>query len=93
MDVNIHAVNANPLLARTKKPSGTDTLRPQEDAEPERLPKADLKWTSLMEEVSTMPEIDQKRVEQVAQVIRDGSYAPDLLKVAEKMIRLEQELP
>jgi flagellar biosynthesis anti-sigma factor FlgM len=93
MDVNIHAVGGNLLLNRTKKPSSPDTVRPQEDAGPERLRQADLKWTSLMEEVSTMPEIDQKHVDQVAQVIQNGNYSPDSTKVAEKMIRLEQELP
>lgn len=47
---------------------------------------------ALEQTVRDLPAIDQARVEQVSQRIRDGSYQVDPAKVADKLLQLEQEL-
>lgn len=43
--------------------------------------------------VSQSPSVDSARVAAVQQRIEDGTYKPDPQRIADKLIRLERELP
>lgn len=48
---------------------------------------------SLEATISQSPSIDSARVAAVQQRIEDGSYQPDPQRIADKLIRMERELP
>jgi negative regulator of flagellin synthesis FlgM len=43
--------------------------------------------------VSQSPTVDSARVAAVQQRIEDGTYKPDPQRIADKLIRMERELP
>lgn len=50
------------------------------------------KLAALEQTVKDLPAIDQARVEQVSARLADGSYKVDAERVADKLLRSEQEL-
>ena len=46
----------------------------------------------LGEAVSASPEVDRGRIEAIRQAIADGSYEVDARRVAEKLLKLEDQL-
>jgi anti-sigma28 factor (negative regulator of flagellin synthesis) len=93
MELNIQAVSSNLVLSRSKKVANSDATQARENVEPEKLPNANLKWTSLMEGLANTPEVDLAHVEKVARVLQSGQYNPDSARVAEKMLETELKLP
>jgi flagellar biosynthesis anti-sigma factor FlgM len=93
MELNIQAVSSNLVLARSKKLANSEASQVRGGVEPENLPKADSKWTSLMEDLATTPEIDKVHVEKIAQVIQSGQYNLDSTRVAAKLLQAELQIP
>jgi negative regulator of flagellin synthesis FlgM len=47
---------------------------------------------SLEQSIKDMPEVDEKKVSLVRDALRDGNYKIDSQRVADKFLRMEQEL-
>jgi negative regulator of flagellin synthesis FlgM len=78
---------ARPVAGRSAAPANATT--PVEDL---HITDTARTLVSLEQSVKQMPAVDEKKVSLVRDALRDGNYKVDAQRVADKLLRLEQEL-
>ena len=84
---------ANPSQsARAERGEADRSSAPASTSEQLSLTSSAQLLKELSEAVAASPEVDKGRIEAIRQAIADGSYDVDAQRIADKLLRLEDQL-
>ncbi len=91
IDARLAPVAAGSPVARGRAPASSDSGQDSGDSGV-RITDGARQLASLEKAIAALPVVDQERVDAVSRALADGRYSVDPQRVADRLLRMDQDL-